>query len=162
VEPTCSHGIFVVVTNPITRARIRNAAENEEKEFYSHRTSKKCLEALAPLGTYKHKLFLESASCLIANFLKRLSHTSAGIKRKNYYTTESVGIAPGMLITALHYSGITTLAHAPNPMRFVNDILNRPTNERAYLLLIAGFPKRNTTVPDIRHYNLHEISSYIE
>ena len=152
---------FVVVTNQDVRTQIRKAAELEEKEFYSHRASPEWLEALAPLGTDQNKPFLESASCLIVIFLKKFSGQKDGKKQKNYYTTESVGIASGMLITALHYSGIATLTHTPNPMRFLNDILIRPKDERPYLLLVAGFPEKNATVPDVKRQGLNEIASFV-
>jgi nitroreductase len=152
---------FVVVTQPETRTRIREAAEAEESEFYNRRASKQWLDALAPLGTNEHKPFLESASCLIAVFLKKFSYTETGDKLKNYYTAESVGIAAGILIAALHYAGVTMLTHTPSPMRFLNEILNRPKDERPYLLLVAGFPTHNATIPDISRYDLDDIMTSI-
>ena len=153
---------FVVVTNPGVRTRIREAAEAEEIEFYKHRASAEWLEALAPLGTDQNKPFLESASCLIAIFLKKFSGPKNGKRQKNYYTSESVGIASGMLISALHYSGIATLTHTPSPMRFLNDILERPKDERPYLLLVAGFPERGATVPDIKRHELEHVASFVD
>ena len=152
---------FVVVTNPGVRTRIREAAEAEEIEFYTHRASAEWLEALAPLGTDQNKPFLESASCLIAIFLKKFSGPKNGKRQKNYYTSESVGIASGMLISALHYSGIATLTHTPSPMRFLNDILERPKDERPYLLLVAGFPERGAMVPDIKRHELEQVASFV-
>tara|TARA_Y100001934_G_C12354633_1_gene777397 strand:- start:775 stop:1440 length:666 start_codon:yes stop_codon:yes gene_type:complete len=153
---------FVVVTNPEIRTEIRQAAELEEKKFYSHRASQEWLDALAPLGTNDEKLFLESASCVICIFLKKFSGEKNGKKVKNYYTSESVGIATGILITALHYSGIATLTHTPNPMRFLNKILGRPNDEKPYLLLVAGFPTANTLIPDIKRHNLDTISTFLD
>ena len=153
---------FVVVTRPETRKRIRKAAETEEHEFYTHRASKEWLDALAPLGTNEHKPFLESASCLIAIFLKKFSYTENGRKLKNYYPAESVGIASGLLIAALHYAGVAMLTHTPSPMRFLNEILERPKDERPYLLLVAGFPTKDATVPDIGRYGLKGIATFVE
>ena len=153
---------FVVVTEPGTRTRIREAAEAEEHEFYAHRASREWLDALAPLGTNEDKPFLESASCLIAIFLKKFSYTENGRRLKNYYPAESVGIASGLLIAALHYAGIAMLTHTPSPMRFLNEILERPKDERPYLLLVAGFPTQDAMVPDIGRYGLADISTFIE
>ena len=153
---------FVVVTEPGTRTRIREAAEAEEHEFYAHRASREWLDALAPLGTNEDKPFLESASCLIAIFLKKFSYTANGTKLKNYYPAESVGIASGLLIAALHYAGVAMLTHTPSPMRFLNEILERPKDERPYLLLVAGFPTKDTTVPDIGRYDLADIATFVE
>ena len=153
---------FVIVTKPETRTRIRKAAEAEEHEFYTHRASKEWLDALAPLGTNEHKPFLESASCLIAIFLKKFSYTANGKKLKNYYPAESVGIASGLLITALHYAGVAMLTHTPSPMRFLNEILERPKDERPYLLLVAGFPMKDVAVPDISRYDLKDIATFVE
>ena len=153
---------FVVVTKPETRTRIRKAAEAEEQEFYKHRASREWLDALAPLGTNEHKPFLESAPCLIAIFLKKFSYTANGTKLKNYYPAESVGIASGFLIAALHYAGVAMLTHTPSPMRFLNEILERPKDERPYLLLVAGFPAQDATVPDIGRYDLTDIATFVE
>ena len=153
---------FVVVTNPEIRTEIRQAAELEEKKFYSHRASQEWLDALAPLGTNDEKLFLESASCVICIFLKKFSGEKNGKKVKNYYTSESVGIATGILITALHYSGIATLTHTPKHMRFLNKILGRPNDEKPYLLLVAGFPTANTLIPDIKRHDLDTISTFLD
>ncbi len=152
---------FVVVTDPDVRGEIRKAAEAEEREFYSHRASPEWLNALAPLGTDESKPFLESASCLIVIFLKKFSFDDAGTKFKNYYTMESVGIATGFLIAALHNAGIATLTHTPSPMRFLNKILHRPKNERAFMILVAGFPSDDAIVPDIARQSLEEIASFV-
>ena len=152
---------FVLVTKQDTRHRIRKAAEIEEREFYTHRASQQWLEALAPLGTNEHKPFLESASCLIAIFLKKFSYDTNGHRLKNYYTPESVGIATGLLITALHNAGVATLTHTPSPMRFLNKILERPSEERPFLLLIAGFAEEKAMVPDIARRDLKQIMTII-
>ena len=153
---------FVVVTSQDIRCRIREAAEAEEREFYDHRASQQWLEALAPLGTNEHKPFLESASCLIAVFLKKFSYDANGHRLKNYYTPESVGIATGLLITALHNAGVATLTHTPSPMRFLNEILKRPSEERPFLLLVAGFAEENAMVPDIARRDLAQIMTTID
>jgi nitroreductase len=153
---------FVVVTKPEIRTQIRNAAEAEEREFYAHRASREWLDALAPLGTNEHKPFLESASCVIAIFLKKFSYTKNGTKLKNYYPAESVGIASGLLIAALHYAGVAMLTHTPSPMRFLNKILERPKDERPFLLLVVGFPTQDATVPDIGRYDLTDIATFVE
>ena len=152
---------FVVVTNQDTRCRIRVAAEAEEREFYTHRASQQWLEALAPLGTNEHKPFLVSASCLIAIFLKKFSYDANGHRLKNYYTSESVGIATGLLINALHNAGVATLTHTPSPMRFLNEILERPSEERPFLLLVAGFATEKAMVPDIARLDLAQIMTTI-
>ncbi|HBK75818.1 MAG TPA: nitroreductase family protein, partial [Gammaproteobacteria bacterium] len=152
---------FVVVTNQDTRCRIREAAEVEELEFYAHRASQQWLEALAPLGTNEHKPFLVSASCLIAIFLKKFSYDANGHRLKNYYTSESVGIAAGLLINALHNAGVATLTHTPSPMRFLNEILERPSEERPFLLLVAGFAAEKAMVPDIARLDLAQIMTTI-
>ena len=137
---------FVVVTDSAVRARIRDAAEQEEHEFYNHRASVEWLEALAPLGTDESKPFLETASCLIVIFLKKFSFNASGKQFKNYYTMESVGIASGFLIAALHDAGVATLTHTPSPMRFLNEILDRPNSERAVMVLVAGLPSDRKSV----------------
>ena len=140
---------FVVVKDAVTKAKIRVAAEAEEREFYKHRATREWLEALAPLGTDEHKPFLEQAPVLIAIFLERYGLDAKGQRVKNYYMPESVGIATGFLIAALHYAGAATLTHTPSPMRFLNEILGRPSNERPFLLLVAGYPAADCEVPDI-------------
>jgi len=152
---------FVHVTCADTRRRIREAAEAEERAFYAHRASQQWLDALAPLGTDEHKPFLESASSLIAIFAKKFSYDAKGERFKNYYTAESVGIATGVLITALHHAGVATLTHTPSPMGFLNEILGRPADERPFLLLVAGFPAVDATVPDIQRRDLADIMTTI-
>ena len=141
---------FVVVEDGNIKKQIREAAEIEEKKLYDHRASDEWLDALAPLGTDANKPFLESAPVLIAIFSKKFTLDEHGQKRKNYYTTESVGIACGMLISALHASGIATLTHTPSPMKFLCDVLGRPDHERPFLLLVCGYPSEGALVPDIQ------------
>ena len=152
---------FVVVTDAAKKAAIRKAAEKEEREFYSRRASMQWLEALQPLGTDADKPFLTTAPVLIAIFLRRFNLEAEGKRLKNYYTAESVGIATGMLIAALHNAGVATLTHTPSPMRFLNDLLDRPRVERAFLLLVAGYPSRDAEVPDIDKYPLRELATFV-
>ncbi len=152
---------FVVVTEADKKAAIREAAEKEEREFYSRRASKEWLEALEPLGTDADKPFLTTAPVLIAIFLRRFNFDADGKRHKNYYTAESVGIATGMLIAALHNAGVATLTHTPSPMRVLNDLLARPAHERPFLLLVAGYPSRDAKVPDIGKYPLEELATFV-
>ncbi len=152
---------FVVVKDAAVKKRIREAAEIEEQELYEHRASDEWLQALAPLGTDANKPFLEKAPALIAIFLKKFTVDKFGEKHKNYYTTESVGIATGFLITALHKAGLATLTHTPSPMKFLGEILERPTCERPFLLLVCGYPADDVMVPDIKRRTLQEISTFI-
>ena len=149
---------FVVVRDPEVKRRIREAAEREEVDFYRHRAPPAWLEALAHLGTDEHKPFLEAAPVLIAIFAESYELRD-GEKLKNYYVTESVGIATGFLITALHHAGLATLTHTPSPMGFLNDILGRPANERPFLLLVVGYPAEDALVPDITKKPLRDITS---
>ena len=153
---------FVAVSNPQIKAQIRKAAEKEEKEFYAHRASKEWLQALKPLGTNDKKPFLETAPWLIAVFAKRYGIDEQGNRIKHYYTPESVGIACGFLLTALHNCGLATLTHTPSPMGFLRKILNRPGNERPYLLIVCGHPAKDATVPDIKKRPLSEVSTFFE
>jgi iodotyrosine deiodinase len=152
---------FVVVSNPEVKKQIREGAEAEEREFYERRASEEWLEALAPLGTDWRKPFLEDAPYLIVIFGLSNTIRPDGAKRKNYYVTESVGIATGMMITALHHAGLATLTHTPSPMAFLNKILKRPVNERPFLVLVFGYPVEGTTVPDISKKSLGEIATFI-
>ncbi len=151
---------FVVVTNPETKKEIREAAEKEEKTFYQDRAPEEWLKALEPFGTDEIKPFLEISPCLIVIFLKKTTIDEKGIEYKNYYTTESVGIATGMLITALHLSGLATLTHTPSPMQFLNKILGRPDNERPFLIVVTGYPSDTAQVPVISKYRLDQISTF--
>jgi nitroreductase len=153
---------FVVVGNPEVKKKIREAAEKEEREFYEHRAPRDWLDALAHLGTDEHKPFLEIAPYLIVIFSQGYEVTPEGKKLKNYYVQESVGIAAGFLIDALHHAGLATLTHTPSPMGFLNDILNRPANERPYLILVTGYPAEGTKVPDIKKKPLTEIATFYE
>ena len=156
---------FVVVANPGIKRRIREAAEEEERAFYEHRAPDEWLEALAPLGTDWHKPFLEVAPYLIAVFREDygLAQTDEGgeIKEKNYYVMESVGIACGFLLAALHLAGLATLTHTPSPMGFLSQILNRPKNEKPYLLIPVGFPAEGTRVPNIKKKKLGEVMDLV-
>lgn len=153
---------FSIVGDPGIKHRIRLAAEEEERHFYGHRASDAWLEALAPLGTDDSKPFLEIAPWLIAIFEQRWGTTPTGEKMKHYYPTESVGIATGLLIAALHQAGLATLTHTPSPMKFLNEILGRPRNERPFLLLVAGYPATGVQVPDIRRKGLTDIATFLE
>jgi nitroreductase len=153
---------FVAVSDPAIKTRIREGAEAEERDFYKRRAPSEWLEALRPLGTDEHKPFLEIAPWLIVIFLQRYGRRRDGTKIKHYYTDESVGIATGMLITALHRAGLATLTHTPSPMGFLNEILNRPKDtERPYLILVAGYSAAGTTVPNIRRKTLGEIATFL-
>ena len=153
---------FAVVSGPETKRKIREAAEAEEREFYEHRASAEWLEALKPLGTDSNKPFLETAPYLIAVFLQKFGELPDGRKVKHYYPTESTGLATGILITALHHAGLATLTHTPSPMKFLNEILGRPTNERPFLLLVVGYPADDAEVPDISRKELAEFASFID
>ncbi len=138
---------FALVGDPALKRRIRLAAEKEEEEFYAGRAPEDWLEALRPLGTDAKKPFLEKAPWLVAIFAESYGLTGDGSRQKNYYVTESVGLAAGILITGLHHAGLATLTHTPSPMRFLNGILDRPERERPFLLLVAGFPSPEAQVP---------------
>jgi nitroreductase len=153
---------FVAVADPAAKSRIREAAEAEEREFYGHRAPPEWLEVLRPLGTDERKPFLEIAPWLIAVFIRRFERRPDGSKRKHYYTDESVGLATGLLLAALHRAGLASLTHTPSPMKFLNDILGRPKDlERPFLLLVVGFPSADAKVPDIARKPLAEIATFI-
>lgn len=151
---------FVAVSASLVKAEIRHAAEVEEQAFYTRRASEQWLTALAPLGTDASKPFLEIAPWLIVVFLQKFSLVD-GEKRKNYYPRESVGIATGFLINALHASGLATLTHTPSPMKFLNDICGRPDDETPFVLLVTGYPAEGAQVPRIEKKPLEEISSFM-
>ncbi|MFN2508015.1 MAG: nitroreductase family protein [Chthoniobacterales bacterium] len=153
---------FAAVSNPALKHQIRVAAEKEEREFYEHRAPAEWLEALAALGTDEHKPFLEVAPWLIAIFVQSHSPKPDGTRLKHYYASESVGIATGFLIVALHDAGLATLTHTPSPMGFLNKILRRPAHEKPFLLLVVGHPADDALVPDIRRKPLQEISSFLD
>lgn len=152
---------FAVVKDPAVKQRIREAAEEEERAFYTQRASEAWLNDLAPLGTDANKPFLEIAPCLIAIFSQSYQLDGAGQKHLNYYVTESVGIATGFLIAALHNAGLACLTHTPSPMRFLNEILGRPNNERPFLLLVVGYPADDAQVPVITKKPLSDIATFI-
>lgn len=152
---------FVAVSDAAAKRRIRMAAEAEEREFYARRATREWLQDLEPLGTDADKPFLETAPWLIAVFAQRHGTTPDGEQRKHYYVQESVGIATGVLITALHHSGLATLSHTPSPMGFLSDILGRPDNERPFLLLVVGHPADDALVPDIRRKSLEQITTFL-
>jgi nitroreductase len=153
---------FVAVSDPQVKQRIRVAAEAEEREFYERRAPDEWLDALKPIGTGWQKPFLETAPWLIAIFVQKWGRAGDGGKVKHYYPTESVGIATGMLITALHSAGLATLTHTPSPMGFLNEILGRPADaERPFLLLVVGHPAPATRVPAIERKALGAISSWL-
>lgn len=152
---------FVAVQDAAIKSRIRIAAEAEEREFYSRRAPEEWLEALAALGTDAEKPFLETAPWLIGVFYERFGYDADGKKRKRYYPHESVGIATGMLIAALHQAGLSSLTHTPSPMGFLNEILGRPKNEMPYLLLVVGHAAPGCRVPDVKRLALDEIASFI-
>jgi nitroreductase len=153
---------FAVVSGPVTKRKIREAAEAEEREFYEHRASPEWLAALEPLGTDSNKPFLETAPYLIVVFLQKFGMLEDGRKVKHYYPTESTGLATGILITALHQAGLVCLTHTPSPMKFLNEILGRPSSERPFLLLVTGYPADNAEVPDIERKSLEEFASFID
>lgn len=150
---------FAVVSEADTKRAIREAAEKEEREFYNGRAPQEWLDALAPLGTDANKPFLETAPYLIAIFQQRFGELEDGRKVKHYYATESVGIATGFLITALHHAGLACLTHTPSPMVFLRDILGRPKSERPFLLLVVGYPAEDAQVPEITKKPLDAFSS---
>ncbi len=153
---------FVAVSDPKLKHEIRRAAEDEEREFYRERAPREWLEALAVLGTNETKPFLETAPWLIAIFAQPYQLLSDGRKLKHYYATESVGIATGFLIAALHSAGLASLTHTPSPMGFLNKLLGRPAHEKPFLLLVVGHPAEEAQVPDIARKPLEEISSFRE
>jgi len=153
---------FVAIADPAIKARIRVAAEAAEREFYERRAPQEWKDALKPLGTDEHKPYLETAPWLIAVFLQRFSRQADGRKVKHYYTDESVGIALGLLIAAVHTAGLVSLTHTPSPMGFLCDILGRPKDlERPYMLLVVGYPDPQASVPDIQRKPLAAIADFL-
>jgi nitroreductase len=148
---------FCMVSDPKIKGQIRQAAEKEEYENYHGRMGDEWLEDLKIFGTDWKKPFLEIAPWLIVIFKKSYDLDVDGVKTKNYYVQESVGIAAGMLITAIHHAGLVTLTHTPSPMNFLEKILNRPPNEKAYLLLPVGFAAKDAEVPNIEKKGIHEV-----
>ncbi|MCB0282733.1 MAG: nitroreductase family protein [Calditrichaeota bacterium] len=152
---------FVAVNNKELKKEIRLAAEKEEYEFYTRRASDEWLADLQPFETNEKKPFLEEAPWLIAIFEKRYGINPDGSKKKHYYTSESVGIACGLLISAIHHSGLASLTHTPSPMGFLNTILDRPSNEKPFLLLVVGYPAEGINIPDIKRKGLNEIATFL-
>ena len=151
---------FVAVTDPAVKRRIRAAAEQAEAEFYATAPAE-WLAALAPLGTDAHKPYLETAPWLIAVFAERYGITESGKRRANYYVNESVGIASGFLIAALHHAGLVALTHTPNPMGFLSEVLGRPANERPVMLVVTGYPASDARVPVLTRKKLGEIATFL-
>jgi iodotyrosine deiodinase len=152
---------FAVVSDPAIKQQIRTGAEKEEQEFYSSRAPQDWLDVLKPLGTDSNKPFLQRAPYLIVVFAQKFEIDQQGNKHKNYYVTESVSIAIGFLIAALHNAGLATLTHTPSPMKFLNEILGRPVTEKPLLVLVAGYPENNASVPAITRKPLEDISSFL-
>jgi nitroreductase len=150
---------FVVVSDPAIKHKIRQDAEKAEYEFYHRRAPKEWLDALAPLGTDEKKPYLEIAPYLIVVFAQSYTVRSDGRRVKHYYAQESVGIATGFLIAALHNAGLVSLTHTPSPMGFLNEILGRPSHERPFLILVVGYPADGATVPLISKKPLEEIAT---
>ena len=153
---------FVVVTGAALKRRIRLAAEAEEQAFYGGKAPREWLEALAVLGTDADKPFLESAPYLIVIFAESHGIDEQGNPVKNYYVQESVGIATGLLIAAVHHVGLVSLTHTPSPMAFLNEILDRPKNERPYLILVVGYPHADAQVPAIARKHFEEMVTFAE
>jgi iodotyrosine deiodinase len=152
---------FVVVSDASIKREIRIEAEKEEQQFYQHKAPQEWLDALAPLGTDEHKPFLERAPFLIVIFAQSYSLLADGRKVKHYYVQESVGIATGILITAIHHAGLVSLTHTPSPMGFLNKILKRPVQERPFLVLVVGYPVGNARVPTLTKKPLQEIATFL-
>jgi nitroreductase len=152
---------FVVVSDPTIKQRIRAGAEAEEREFYERRAPQEWLAALAPLGTDAEKPFLETAPYIIVIFAQSYGLLPNGRRVKHYYASESVGIATGILITAVHQAGLASLTHTPSPMGFLNEILDRPSNERPYLVLVVGYPATDAVVPVIAKRPFEEIVTFL-
>lgn len=152
---------FVVVSDPAVKHQIREGAEKEEREFYQRRAPKEWLNALAPLGTNISKPFLDIAPYLIVIFAQAHGVAADGSEVKHYYVNESVGIATGLLIAAVHHAGLASLTYTPSPMRFLNGILGRPDYERPFLVLVVGYPAEDAQVPDIHKKPLTDIATFI-
>ena len=153
---------FAVISSPEKKRQIREGAEEEEREFYQSRAPQDWLDALAPLGTDANKPFLERAPYLVAIFGQKFELDSQGKKKKNYYVAESVGIATGLLIAALHNAGLATLTHTPSPMKFLNRILDRPDTEKPLMVLVVGYPENDAKVPAISRKSLEQFTSFHE
>ncbi len=153
---------FAAVSDPAVKREIRTAAEQEERVNYlENRMNAEWQEALAPLGTDHHKEFLEIAPWIVVLFEQRYERTPSGQRRKNYYVKESVGIAAGMFVTAIHHMGLATLPHTPSPMAFLRRILHRPGNERPFVLFPVGFPLDGVQVPVLERKPLDEVATFV-
>jgi iodotyrosine deiodinase len=152
---------FVVVSDPDIKRKIRIAAEKEEHRFYHQKAPPDWLDALAPLGTDENKPYLESAPCLIVIFAQNHGLAQEGRIIKHYYVQESVGIATGFLITAIHHAGLVSLTYTPSPMGFLNEILERSSNERPFLILLVGYPAEGAKVPSITKKPVEEIATFL-
>lgn len=152
---------FVIVKDPAIKRKIRKAAEIEEKEFYGGRAPQEWLDDLNQFGTDWNKPFLEEAPYLIVVFSKKFDINVDGTNTKNYYVSESVGIASGLLLIALHNAGLVTLTHTPSPMSFLSEILNRPPSDKPYLIIPVGFPSDNAEVPNIKKKTFKEICTIL-
>ena len=153
---------FCVVSDPVIKAKIREAAEAEEYESYNGRMSEEWLEDLKPFGTDWHKPFLEISPWLIVVFKKAYDLDENGEKHKCYYVNESVGLAAGMLLAAIHNAGLVSLTHTPSPMNFLQKILDRPENERPFLLIPVGYPAEDAVVPDLQRKPLEQVAVFYE
>ena len=153
---------FVVVEDPDVKARIRRAAEHEEELLYRERASREYLDAIEPIGTDWIKPHLTEAPALIVVFEQPWSLDENGEKRKNYYVRESVGISVGFLIVALHNAGLATLTHAPSPMGFLNEILDRPAHERPFIVLPVGYPADDATVPELERKPWDDVVEFVD
>ena len=149
---------FVAVSDPDLKRQVREAAEAEERAFYDGRAPGDWLDALAPLGTDWRKPFLETAPWLVVLFAQRYGLTEAGERKKHYYVQESCGIAAGLFVAALHWTGLATLTHTPSPMRFLGGVLDRPANEAALILFPVGYPAEGATVPDLERKPLADVA----
>ncbi len=152
---------FCAISNPELKTKIREAAEVEERETYAKRMTERWRNDLAPLGTDTNKPFIEDAPWVIVAFKRAYEHED-NVKHNNYYVNESIGIACGMLITAIHNAGLVTLTHTPSPMKFLTKLLNRPPNERAFLLLPVGYAKQPVYVPDLNRKELDAVAVFFE
>ena len=152
---------FIVVTDPAVKRQIRKEAEKTEWEFYHKSATRKWVEDLKLLGTNENKPFLEIAPYLIVIFAQRYGLLPDGSKKSHYYVTESVGIATGMLITAIHHAGLVCLTYTPSKMGFLNQILSRPSNESPFLILVVGYPAKDTVLPKIAKKSLKDVAKFI-
>jgi len=152
---------FVVVSDPSVKSRIRKSAEKVERKFYTGEATRSWVKALAPLGTHHSKPFLETAPYLIAIFAQRYGLARDGSKVKHYYVQESVGIATGLLVSAVHHAGLVSLTYTPASMTFLNRILERPDNEKPFLILVVGYPAEAATLPDINRKKLSDVATFV-